>query len=196
LEVYEWVDASKPQDSELKKEVAQYPKNLWVYWDPKFRQSAAVHSAFVKDLKRWCELQDANKPWVAGMDNLAEQASEQSRAQFLSGSTPIMPIFCPPDTTDLVAVTDCDLGRMEKNLMRSYFVKDFNEHPKQWTDSGVSARDWRMKLTRWAVAARTAMEAQHGATIVKSFKSCGFYNALNKTEDKLIKIRGSKAVFV
>ena len=99
---------------------------MWVYWDPKFRQSAAVHAAFVKDLKNWCALQDPGRPWVCGMDNLAEQSCEESRELFKSGSTPILPVFCPPDTTDLIAVTDYDLGRMEKVHIRAQFVKDFD----------------------------------------------------------------------
>ena len=83
--MYEWVDASKPQSSVVQKELTRYPKNVWVYWDPKFRQSHAVHRAFIKDLKAWCEREEPGKPWVVGMDNLGEQVSGASRVQLVTG---------------------------------------------------------------------------------------------------------------
>ncbi len=104
-----------------------------------------------------------------------------------------MLVFFPNagDTTDLVAVTDCDLGRMEKLQMRSFFAKDFDKHPTQWIKSGVSPARFRVKMTRWALKACKYMETQKGAMIVNAFKSCGFFNAMDGSEDHLIKIRGS-----
>ena len=135
-------------------------------------------------------MQDPGKPWVVGMDNLGEQVSDASRAQFLKGIPAMMPIFCPADCTDLVAVTDCDLGRMEKSHIRASFMADFELNPKKWSEDGISASDWRVKLTHWAGMARTFMYVEKSAMIVNAFKSCGFFNSMAGTEDKLIKIRG------
>ena len=106
---------------------------------------------------------------MIGMDNLGEQISDNSRKQFLEGT----PSICPLDCTDLIAVTDCDLGRMEKTYIRSLFMKAFDLHPKQWAD-GVSAADWRVKLTHWASLGRRFMSIEKSSMIVNAFKSCGF----------------------
>ena len=69
-----------------------------------------------------------------------------------------MLICCPADTTDLVAVIGCDLGRVKKNMGRFYCVEDFNEKVvRNWSvdelmEKKVSSMGWKGKeaYAKWS----------------------------------------------
>ena len=88
-----------------------------------------------------------------GLDNLREQCSLPFQ-EFAANVKPKMQLaYTPENSTDLCAVTDYDLGRLDKKAIRDQFYNAFNDEPDEWVlpgdEGGVSESDFRVYLTKW-----------------------------------------------
>lgn len=67
----------------------------------------------------------------------------------------------------------------------------FNKDPLKWSkspkDGGISESDFRTLLIGWV---KHAWLKRDTTLITKNFKKCGFYNAMDGSENNLISVRG------
>src|SRR5690606_1788679 len=85
-----------------------------------------------------------------------------------------------------------DLGRKDKQNMKRYFHEDFQKRQKFYTlpptSGGMTAANFRELLVIWL---KRAHSKRNPDVIKDRFKKCGFYNALNGSENHLITVRGA-----
>ena len=125
------------------------------------------------------------------MDRLGEQTSDEYK-DHLADPEPcvMMPAYTPGDCTDLCAVTDDDLGKLERDIVKRKFEADLDANQKDWTEGCISESQFRVRIVNWASEAREEMAARHKQLIEDKFKECGMYNALDGSENGKLKVRG------
>ena len=123
------------------------------------------------------------------LDNLPEHCTllYQEEARRLG----IRLVYLPSHSTDVGAVIDYDLGRIDKNIIREQYAVDFVKRPAFYVDAakdgGIKASQFRELLVSWVKLAHSQRKPD---LILKRFKNCGMYNAVDGTENHLIKVRG------
>jgi len=146
------INTRKPSSWRLLPEMLSYSQGVWVYFDPKFRTSVSVLHDVIVDLKQWLRENNEADHVCLGLDNLREQCSVSFQKLALEGKPRLKLAFTPENTTDLCAVTDYDIGRLDKTAMREQFLEDFRKRPMAWVkkgkDGGVSESEFRVLLTR------------------------------------------------
>lgn len=185
------IDTRKPQSSRLLSELNDYDPRVWVYWDPSFRTSLPVLLDILTDLKKWLREQGETQGVVLGLDNLREQCTEAFQEAAATGKPHMKLAYTPANTTDLCSVTDYDLGRLDKAIIRNLFYDDFRQRKDDWLKSGkeggVSESQFRVILTKWVGKAWSERKPD----LIKSrFQRCGMFNAMDGSENGLIKVRG------
>jgi hypothetical protein len=97
----------------------------------------------------------------------------------------------PEDCTDLCAVNDHHLGVIPKRHMKKQYNKEVQEDWKAWNET-ITASQKRIKYTHWLAQAWGDMKTRQ-KTIHEAFVTCGVLNAIDGSEDHLIKINGVDA---
>ena len=103
--------------------------------------------------------------------------------------------YTPEDTTDMCAVTDDGLGNeIKRRIVKSYQadLKSSSERLEAWKTGKVSTSERRILATKWLGDAWDDYCSNHQDKITKAFKHCGMYNAVDGSENHLIKIRKYK----
>ncbi len=65
------------------------------------------------------------------------------------------------------------------------------ERLEQWKNGKVSASERRILATKWLGDAWEEYTSEHQDEITLAFKKCGMYNALDGSENHLIKVKGA-----
>ena len=58
----------------------------------------------------------------------------------------MVPAYTPGDCSDLCAVTDDDLGKLERGIVREKFVEDMDKNQQAWTEGGMSESQFRIRV--------------------------------------------------
>ena len=78
-----------------------------------------------------------------------------------------------------------------KDKMKRKFDEDFEENPDKWTEQGaLSAADRRELFVKWLSESWKEVQAEKQPQITKAFQRCGMLNAVDGSEDSLIKVQG------
>ena len=126
---------------------------------------------------------------MLGLDNWECQNSETFHAK--ADRLGISLVYTPENCTDLVAVTDAGLGNEVKKRMVKFYKSDLESSPErlyQWKNGKVSASERRILYTKWLAESWEDFTQNHQDQITKAFKKCGMYNAIDGSENHLIKI--------
>ena len=71
------------------------------------------------------------------------------------------------------------------------FDDDFEENPDKWTEAGaLTAADRRELFVKWLSESWKQVQAEKQPQIRKAFQRCGMLNAVDGSEDSLIKVQG------
>ena len=181
------IDVSKPADSRIFKEMAQYDTRVQVYYDPKAYACGDICIRTLKDFDKQTSRQGKR---LLGLDNWDAQSTHEY--QSLAKERNIKLAYTPSDCTDLCAVTDYGLGLALKRFMIADFQEDFEKRTDYWsgTPDGaktISASERRILFTKWLGNAWTKMCARQDQ-ITGAFKACGMFNAIDGSETHLIKL--------
>eukprot|EP00479_Gromia_sphaerica_P013267 TRINITY_DN7328_c0_g1_i1.p2 TRINITY_DN7328_c0_g1~~TRINITY_DN7328_c0_g1_i1.p2 ORF type:complete len:120 (-),score=18.40 TRINITY_DN7328_c0_g1_i1:350-709(-) len=103
----------------------------------------------------------------------------------------ILLVYTPENCTDLVAVTDAGPGNEIKRRMVKMYRNDLESSPErldQWMNGKVTTSERRILMTKWLGQSWDDFTENHQDRITKAFKQCGMYNAIDGSENHLIKI--------
>ena len=107
----------------------------------------------------------------------------------------IKPAYTPGDCTELCGVTDVGPGNeVKKGMVKRYRanLRSSKERLEEWKTGKVSASERRILATKWLGEAWEEYTSNHQDQITMAFKKCGMYNALDGSENHLIKVKGAK----
>ena len=88
-------------------------------------------------------------------------------------------------------MTDDGLGNEIKKRVVKYYKEDLSrsdERLEAWKNGKVSTSERRILATKWLGWAWREYCKDHQAEITKAFKHCGMFNALDGSENHLIRL--------
>lgn len=180
-------DVSVPVSSVIKAEMAQYDERVYVLFDPK---AVANKEQCLHILDHIDDGTMLHGPVLLGLDNWGPQNNDDFHKK--AGDLGMSLCYTPEACTDLVAVTDCGLGNEVKRRMTRLYRDDL-ESPgrlEKWKNGLISASERRILMTKWLGEAWHDFTTNHQSKITAAFKHCGMYNAIDGSENHLIKLRG------
>ena len=176
---------TKPIQKEFDKLKRKYP-NVNLYAQKKAWADTNVSLDWLDDFRKEASKEEK----LLGMDNLGAQCDPKFKA-FAREKANSLLLYTPEDCTDICAVTDHGLGKMVKDKVKGRFDEDFEEDPDKWVDQGgLSAADRRELYVKWLSESWKEVQAERQPQITKAFQRCGMLNAVDGSEDHLIKVEG------
>jgi hypothetical protein len=123
---------------------------------------------------------------MLGMD----QHGSQMVDEFLEGMREknIYGVYTPVNCTDVAAPIDHHVGARLKGIIKRLYVRDFAANIDQWVFE-LSASKRRMHIASWVSEAWAELK-EDSAFFKAVFQSTGFCNAMDGSENKLIKVGG------
>ena len=121
---------------------------------------------------------------MLGMD----QHGSQMVDEFLEGmqESNIYGVYTPVNCTDVAAPIDHHVGARMKQKMKHLYVRDFAADMDAWC-FGLSNAERRMKIAKWVSEAWAGLK-EDGDFFKSVFQSTGFCNAMDGSEDHLVKV--------
>jgi hypothetical protein len=121
---------------------------------------------------------------MLGMD----QHGPQMVDEFLQGmrENRVYGVYTPVNCTDVAAPIDHHVGARLKEKMKHLYFRDFEENMDRWCYE-LTAQDRRMKIATWLSEAWADLK-QDGRFFRAVFQSTGFCNAMDGSEDHLVKV--------
>ncbi len=136
-------------------------------------------------------MQSGNAEKLVGLDNLSAHCHPDFR-WYAKHETNSLLIYTPEDCTDLCAVTDAGLEKAIKDRMRAKFDAHYESNEDMWDDGKVSAAGHRALLVQWLSEAWEEFFAEGGEKrVLLAFQRCGMLNAVDGSEDHLIKVQNT-----
>jgi hypothetical protein len=183
------VNNHKPFNARIRKEFAQlrrkYP-NVSIYIQKCAWMDISTALTWLDDFKE----QATPDEKLLGLDNLGAHCHLSFKEKARKESNSLL-IFTPEDCTDVVAVTDQGLGQKVKSRMRQKFDDDYDENPDRWEDGKVTIAERRALMVKWLSETWQELFSEgFQNTVSKAFKRCGMMNAIDGSEDHLIKLEG------
>jgi hypothetical protein len=151
------------------------------------------------DFCLWClesfkaDLKEAgiDEEVLLGLDGLPAQKT----AKFLDTATEsnIIPMYTPPDCTDVIAPCDHHVFLTLKNMIKAFYRKMSQALRDLWADSrdngSLCPSNKRIQIAQWVSAAWAEFCVHHEELILKAFTSTGFLMKLDNPGSE-IKIDG------
>ena len=181
-------DVTLPVDSRIKKEMKLYDDRVFVQYDAKAYASEDVCLSVLDHFEDEMPLALLG-PVMLGLDNWECQNSDTFHQK--ADKMGISLVYTPENCTDLVAVTDAGPGNEIKRRMVALYKKDLESSPERlnmWKNGKVSASERRILYTKWLGESWEDFTQNHQDQITKAFKRCGMFNAIDGSENHLIKI--------
>jgi hypothetical protein len=125
---------------------------------------------------------------ILGMDGHGAQMTRrfQERCRELD----IIPIYTPPNCTDVVAPVDAGCGATLKSLSNILYQADYEKNHNIYEDEGIADKEKRMQAAMRVVAAWSVMKEDNQHLILQSFVKTGWFPlAPDGSEDHLVKIK-------
>ena len=125
---------------------------------------------------------------ILGMDGHGAQMTRrfQERCDELN----IIPVYTPPNCTDVVAPVDAGCGATLKMLANMLYEADYEQKHKIYEDEGIKAKEKRMQAAMRVMAAWNVMKEDYRYLILQSFIKTGWFPlAPDGSQDHLVKIK-------
>lgn len=97
----------------------------------------------------------------------------------------------PPNMTDLAAPQDYELNAFFKAIIKKMFLDDMKENKDVWYDQKrCTTKFVRNKILNFTSVGYRKYCERYPQDITRAFKRCGYYNAMDGSENDEIRIRG------
>lgn len=178
------VDPTQPASSRIQPELKKYDRRV----DVLFQENAwADDVTSVASLELFSNQILESEESILFLDNLHGHRCKEYKS--LAKKSSIIPFYTPPDSTDLCAVNDHHIGKMVKTRVKKLFKEKYLQTSQVWDEGEVSMSDKRVMMTKFLGEAWDSMKADH-SSVLKAFQACGACNAIDGSEDYLIKWPG------
>jgi hypothetical protein len=162
-----------------------------VYFQPSAWADESVMVAWLADFMEDITSAGIRHEVLLGMDRHGAQKTERFR-EMLDGYR-VVPVYTPPDCTDVVAPVDHHVGAQFKRIMSRYYHAQVAKNQDSWNlppkEGGLSASMRRQYMACWAAAAWLELKGQ--TSFLKSaFTSTGWLLPKDRSGDGAIKIPG------